>query len=72
MEEVRGLVDDGSVTVRGAGMYEPSTFQPCTLQAAGLFLRTAYKVSTVLLKTASRLKSKGSVESVSAKDEGIF
>lgn len=65
-------MDDGSITVRGAEMYEPSTFQPCTLQAAGLSLRTAYKVSTVLLKTASRLRSKGCIESVSAKDEGIF
>lgn len=69
MEEERELVDEGSVTVRGAGIYEPSTFQPCTLQVAGHFLRTVYKVSTVLLKTAGRLKSKGSVVSVSAKDK---
>lgn len=72
MEEERELMDDGSATVRGASMYESGTFQPCTLQAAGHFLRTVYKVSTVLLKKACRLISKGSVESVSAKDEGKF
>lgn len=50
MEEERELVDVGSVMVRGAGMYEPSTVQPRAPEAAGCFLGTAYKVSIVLLK----------------------
>lgn len=66
------MVDAGSAMVRGAGMYEPSTLQPCAPQAAGCFPGTAYKVSTVLLKTARRLRSKGRAESVSAKDEGML
>lgn len=59
-------MDAGSVMVRGAGI------QPRAPQAAGCFLGTAYKVSIVLLKTARGLRSKGSAESVSARDEGIF